>query len=83
MKEPLTPTQLRANLYRILDEVLETGEPREITRGGQRLRIVRVPTTKRDLDKIPKRDTLLCSPEELVNTHWDYEPDEAPFGDVS
>jgi hypothetical protein len=35
----ITPTELRANLYNLLDEVLATGIPLEINRGGKRLRI--------------------------------------------
>ena len=33
-------TQLRSNIYQILDEVLRTGEPVEIVRNGKKLRIV-------------------------------------------
>ena len=35
-----TPTVLRKNIYAVLDEVLETGNPVEIERKGRRLRIV-------------------------------------------
>ena len=36
----ITASKLRENIYRILDGVIETGEPVEIDRGGRRLRIV-------------------------------------------
>lgn len=39
---PLTASKLRENIYRVLDQVLETGEPVEIERNGRRLRIVAV-----------------------------------------
>jgi hypothetical protein len=39
MKEPWTASRLRENVYRILDEVLETGVPVEIERRGKILRI--------------------------------------------
>ena len=36
----LTASKLRANVYRVLDQVLETGVPVEIERHGRRLRII-------------------------------------------
>ena len=36
----ITASRLRDNVYRILDEVLDTRRPVEIERRGQRLRIV-------------------------------------------
>jgi len=39
---PVTASQLRADVYNLLDRVLETGEPLEIERGGRLLRIVAV-----------------------------------------
>jgi hypothetical protein len=36
----LTASKLRANIYRVLDQVLETGVPVEIERHGRRLRII-------------------------------------------
>jgi antitoxin (DNA-binding transcriptional repressor) of toxin-antitoxin stability system len=38
----ITASELRQNVYRLLDEVLRTGEPLEIDRAGRRLRIVPV-----------------------------------------
>lgn len=37
---PVSATQFRQNLYQILDQVLETGQPVEIERRGHLLRIV-------------------------------------------
>jgi prevent-host-death family protein len=70
MKEPLTASRLRENVYRILDEVLETGVPVEIERRGKILRII--PAEPRDrLENLPKRpDFLRCDPEELVHLDW-------------
>ncbi|MEZ4426025.1 MAG: type II toxin-antitoxin system prevent-host-death family antitoxin [Gemmatimonadota bacterium] len=33
-------SRLRADLYRVIDRVLETGEPVEVERNGRRVRIV-------------------------------------------
>lgn len=73
MKEPLTASRLRENVYRILDEVLETGVPVEIERRGKILKIV--PGEPRDkLANLQARpDFVRCDPEELVHLDWSEE----------
>jgi antitoxin (DNA-binding transcriptional repressor) of toxin-antitoxin stability system len=66
------PSQLRANLYRLLDRVLRTGEPIEIDRAGKRLLIV--PKEKRGkLDNVIPRDVIVGDPEDLVHVDWSKE----------
>ncbi|MBI4864636.1 MAG: type II toxin-antitoxin system Phd/YefM family antitoxin [Candidatus Riflebacteria bacterium] len=65
------PTVLRANIYRVLDRILKTGEPQEIVREGRRLVIAPVPDRHLDLGKLPKREALACSPDDLVETSWE------------
>ncbi|HET8700087.1 MAG TPA: type II toxin-antitoxin system Phd/YefM family antitoxin [Nitrococcus sp.] len=72
MLERFTPSRLRANLYRILDRVLETGRPVEIQRKGRRLRIVAQPTGRLDLLK-PHPDYLRVPAEEIVHLDWLHE----------
>lgn len=65
----LTPSGLRANLYRILDRVLETGEPVEIRRRGRCLRIV--PKGERRLDLLkPHNGFLQADREALIHMDW-------------
>jgi hypothetical protein len=52
MMKSVTPTELRGNLFNLLDEILSTGIPLEIDRGGKRLRIVPV-------EKIDKLQNLV------------------------
>lgn len=68
----LTASKLRENIYRILDEVLETGVPVEIERGGRKLRIVAVDAPRKDKLALvePHPGFLLCDPEELVHIDW-------------
>lgn len=62
-------SSLRENLYRILDQVLETGVPVEIERRGKILRIAPAePRSK--LDNLKPRPYLLSEPEELVHLDW-------------
>lgn len=66
----VNPTELRANLYRLLDEVLETGIPLEIERNGRRLRIVADPPTSK-LDRlVPHPGTIIGDPEDIVEMDW-------------
>jgi antitoxin (DNA-binding transcriptional repressor) of toxin-antitoxin stability system len=60
---------LRENIYRILDEVLETGVPVEIERRGKILRIAPAETRSK-LDNLRPRPYLLTDPEELVHLDW-------------
>jgi hypothetical protein len=69
MLEHLTPSRLRANLYRILDQILETGTPVEILCKGRRLRIVPEQAGKLDLLK-PHLNFIKGKREELVHMDW-------------
>lgn len=79
MGKLLTPTQLRAHLFQVLDEVLQTGQPCEIVRGDRKLLIVPGGPVRRDLGALPRRHTFTCTPAELVDMSWDYIPDSELF----
>jgi antitoxin (DNA-binding transcriptional repressor) of toxin-antitoxin stability system len=70
----VTATQLRQDLFRLLDEVLESGQPLEIRRRGRVLRVVpEVPVRK--TSRLFARDGVIVGdPEELVSlssADWD------------
>jgi len=60
---------LRTNIYRLLDQVLETGRPLEIARKGGLLRIVAVDRPCR-MDRLVKHDCIKGDPESLVHMDW-------------
>jgi hypothetical protein len=68
-----TATTLRANLYKLLDQVAETGMPIDITRNGVELSLVRKPKKKK-LKPISQRrffsKLISCSDEELFKDHY-------------
>jgi prevent-host-death family protein len=65
----LTASKLRENIYRILDQVLETGVPVEIRRKGKMVRIIPVePPSK--LARLVRRDYLRGDPEDIVHLDW-------------
>lgn len=68
----LTASKLRENVYRILDQVLETGVPVEIERSGKILRISAAePRSK--LANLKSRNYIVGDPEELVHLDWSAE----------
>ena len=73
----MTASKLRQDIYRALDEVLETGVPLEIERKGRLLRIVPVAAAEKPQKKLENLqrhdDYLLCDPEELVHLDWSKE----------
>lgn len=71
----VTATQLRKDIYRILDQVLETGTPVEIERKGHRFKIVLdEPRSGTKLENLVRRDDFLkCDPAELVHLDWSSE----------
>lgn len=67
---PVNASKLRQDIYRLLDRVLETGEPLEIERRGKLLKIVPVTGPNR-IEKLPRRpEYLLCDPEDVVHLDW-------------
>ncbi len=68
----LRASALRENIYRILDEILETGVPVDIERKGRTLRIVAV-EPKSKLANLKPRDLIVGDPEELVQLDWSHE----------
>jgi prevent-host-death family protein len=73
MATALSLTKVRADLYKIVDRVLETGDPVEIERRGKRVRIVPV-RSKSKLDNLVRRPgTLVGDPEDIVHMDWSEE----------
>lgn len=66
----LTASTLRQDIYRILDRVLETGEPVEIERRGRILRIVPDRPREKLAGLVQREGYLRCEPEELVHLDW-------------
>ena len=73
----MTASQLRKNIYRLLDEVLETGEPLEIERKGRRLRSVPEPEMSK-FAALKSRPCIVGDPEDLVHMDWSDEGRRSP-----
>lgn len=69
----MTASKLRENIYRVLDEVLETGVPVEIERNGRTLRIVADEAPSR-LGRLVHRPSLVTGEsEDFVHMDWSSE----------
>ena len=69
----VTPTELRANIFRLLDEVLKTGIPLEVTKGGKKLRIVSVERKDKFQNLVSRPHVIQGDPEQLVEISWEDE----------
>jgi len=69
----ITATKLRADIYRMLDEILATGHPLEIERNGKTLVIA--PKAKSSIwDRLPRREGFIVGdPDELIHVDWSSE----------
>lgn len=71
----LTASKLRQDIYRILDEVLETGIPAVIKRRGKTLKII-PEEPKSKFDNLIKREVTEGDPHDYVHLDWsgDWKP---------
>jgi hypothetical protein len=71
--DKLTASRLRADVYRVLDRVLETGVPAEVERRGKVLRIVPAEAVGR-IERLPSRPGFIKGdPDALVHLDWSHE----------
>jgi hypothetical protein len=69
----VTPTELRSNIFNLLDEILNTGIPIEIKKGNKKLRIVPVEKTNKLQNLISRPNVIKGDPDELVDISWEKE----------
>lgn len=71
----ITVTELRRNIFRLFDEVLNTGVPLEVKKGNQKLRILPI-KKKNKLDNLTLRPEVIKeNPDDLPDIHWEREID--------
>jgi hypothetical protein len=66
---PITASKLRANVYKILDEAIETGMPVEVVRKGIVLTIV-PPKRVSKLANLKKRTGFVGDLDDIVSMDW-------------
>jgi hypothetical protein len=69
----ISASKLRADVYRLLDEVLDTGQPLEIERNGKTL-VIAPKETGSIWDRLPRREGYIVGdPDELIHIDWSSE----------
>ncbi len=71
----ITVTELRSNIYNLLEEVLTTGIPLEVEKGGRKLYIAPVEPVDKFADMVFRSDVINGDPEDLVHIEWEYNVD--------
>ncbi len=74
----VTASMLRQNVYQLLDEVIETGQPIEIERKGKRLRIERHSQSGSKLSRLTRHTCIQGDPESVVHCDWSSEWEAHP-----
>ncbi len=79
-KEPMNLTNLRANLYKVVDEIIRTGEPIEVLRNGHKIKLGLEKRQKKSIwDKIEPHPGCIApgvTDDDLINTQWEWHIDE-------
>ena len=69
----MTASELRAQIFKILDQVIETGVPVEIERKGHIVRLV-PDNPQPKLARLVRRDDFIHGdPDDLVHLDWSHE----------
>ena len=65
-----TVTELRANIYELLDQVLSTGIPLEINKDGRKLQIISVAPVDKFQNLLYRPEIIQGDPDDLVSIEW-------------
>lgn len=69
----VSPTELRSNIFKLLDEVLNSGIPLEINKGGRLLKIVPVEKNDKLAKLVSRPDAIVGNPDDLADISWEKE----------
>ncbi len=68
----ISATELRKNIYNLLDQILKTGTPLEIKRKGKVLKIIPEKKVKK-LQNLKKRKGFNGKPDDIIYMNWENE----------
>ena len=69
----ISASQLRSNIYKILDQIIKNGQPVEIERKGTILRIIVPKSSFAKLNKLKKRKLTDEDSENFTHIDWTHE----------
>jgi hypothetical protein len=70
---PISLTKLRADLYNIVDQVIETGLPVDVERNGKTVRIIAIEKKSKLANLKAHHGTIVGDPEDLIHMDWSHE----------
>jgi prevent-host-death family protein len=68
----VTATELRGNIYSLLEEVLATGVPIEVKKGGRKLRIVPADSVDKLQNLVYRPEVILGDANDLADLEWEF-----------
>ena len=69
----ISVTELRGNIYKLLDQVLNTGIPIEINKGGKKLRIISAEKVNKLDNLVSRPNVIRGNPDDIVDMSWEKE----------
>lgn len=75
-------SELRSNIYNLIDSVIATGKPIDFEHNGSivRIQLLAEPKPKKKKLTWRRRKGLVCSPEDLDNFSWEFNWSELSKG---
>lgn len=67
----ISVTELRRNIYKLLDEVLNTGIPIEINKGGKKLKIIPEEKVNKLQNLVSRPNVIKGNPDDLADISWE------------
>ena len=67
----ISVTELRGNIYKLLDEVLDTGLPIEVIKGGKKLTIMPAEKVNKLDNLVSRPNVIKGNPDDLVDISWE------------
>jgi antitoxin (DNA-binding transcriptional repressor) of toxin-antitoxin stability system len=66
----ITLTELRADLYKVVDQIIKTGVPVVVQRNGHLIKIVLADGSSK-LERLTQKSGVInCDPEDIVHCDW-------------
>jgi Antitoxin Phd_YefM, type II toxin-antitoxin system len=66
----ITLTELRADLYKVVDQIIQTGVPVEVQRNGHKIKIILADGSSK-LERLTQRTGVMHGdPEDIVHCDW-------------
>lgn len=70
MSRSLTLTELRSDLYKVVDQIIDTGIPVEVMRNGHKIKIVLADGPSK-LERLVRRENVINGePDSIVHSDW-------------